>query len=313
MILYKNEYMYITFFIDNNMDSYIITPLAKDLEPWDIYKNEVIGINKDYNIVIGKDLVVLPFQPKSTSHYLQQVHTVPPIKMSFNDNSNVICVWMVTTETVEWCFIQDKKLVTQNVVQYKSSLHNATGLYNGMFGIYGKGVWEYDKCIQDSFNFYFDGITSDGKIVYHDDNNIYKGNEIYFQYPTPQQSSKPVSIFQAPLLSNDKKPFGNVLVNGETIAFVLNNTGDVYVGFKLLNENAKQIAYFSDDIIMLNKKMYNYKTEKYIDSYLVPDVEHIGLLPKDIFIYKNRCMYRSFGNVICKLEKNDRFITNSYI
>jgi hypothetical protein len=284
------------------MDSYTITPLTKNLEPWGVYKNEIIGINKDYNIVMGKDMLVLPFQQKTESYYPHYFKQPVPIKMSYHDNSNVICIWMETMDSVEWCIIKDKKLVMQKVVAYKSPVsppHSAAGLYNGMFGIYGKGAWEYDKVLQDSFNFYLDGIMPDGRVVYHDENIIYRGNEVYYQ-------SQPIVT----MTTGKKSNYVNVLIDGETIAFVLSENGNVYVGTTLLPEKAKEIENLSGDYIMLDKKLYNYKTEKFLDNYLVP----MGTECKDKMIMKNNIMYRSFNGTICKIEKNDRISTlHSYI
>lgn len=290
-----------------NMDSYTITPLTKNLEPWGVYKNEIIGINKDYNIVIGKDMIVLPFhQSGSTTTYPS--YFKPPVlgnlaqplhvKMSYHDNSNIICVWVETIDSIEWCIIKDRKLVTQQKVAVKLPPNSASGLYNGMFGIYGKGVWEYDKVLQESFNFYLDGLMPDGKMVYHDENIIYKGNEIYYQ-----------SASIASMTIGKKSNYGNVLIDGDTIAFVLTENGSVYVGTTLLPEKAKEIENFSGDYIMLDKKVYNYKTSKFLDNYLVPTADS-----KDVLVMKNGYMYRSFNGTICKLDKNDRISTlHSYI
>lgn len=285
------------------MDSYTITPLTKNLEPWGVYKNEIIGINKDYNIVIGKNLIVLPFQHSGTptypSYFKPPVLTTPlHVKMSYNDNSNVICVWVETIDRIEWCIIKDMKLVTQQKVDVKLPPNSATGLYNGMFGIYGKGVWEYDKILQDSFNFYLDGLMSDGKMVYHDENIIYRGNDIYYQ--------------SAPIVNmtiGKKSNYGNVLTDGDVIAFVLSESGNVYIGTTLLPEKAKEIENLSGDYITLDKRVYNYKTGKFLDNYLVPSVDS-----KDKLIMKNGNMYRSFNGTICRLEKNERIATlHSYI
>lgn len=295
------------------MDSYTITPLTKNLEPWGVWKNEIIGINKDYNIVMGKDMLVLPFQPKTESYYPHYFKQPVPVKMSFHDNSNTICVWMETMDSVEWCIIKDKKLFFQKTIAVKASSsppNSATGLYNGMMGIYGKGIWEYDKVLFDSFNFYLDGLLPDGKMVYHDENAIYKGNEVYYQ-------AQPIVT----MTTGKKSNYGNVLVDGETIAFVLSENENVYVGTTLLPEKAKEIEYFSGDYIMLsmttlqsgntlNKKLYNYKTSKFLDNYLVPRTTE----SKDKLVMKNNVMYRSFNDTICKIEKNERISTlHSYI
>jgi hypothetical protein len=285
------------------MDSYTITPLTKNLEPWGVYKNEIIGINKDYNIVIGKDMLVLPFQqasPTYPSYFKPPVLNTNPlhVKMSFHDNSNVICVWVETIDSIEWCIIKDRKLVTQQKVSVKLPPNSATGLYNGMFGIYGKGVWEYDKILQDSFNFYLDGLMPDGRMVYHDENIIYRGNEVYYQ-------SAPIVSMTATKKSN----YGNVLVDGDVIAFVLTENGNVYVGTTLLPEKAKEIENFNGDYIMLDKKLYNYKTSKFLDNYLVPAPES-----KDKLVMKNNVLYRGFNGTVCKIEKNDRISTfQSYL
>lgn len=283
------------------MDSYIITPLTKNLQPWGIYKNEIIGINKDYNIVIGKDMLVLPFSPRTESYYPNYFKQPIPIKMSYHDDSNIICIWMESMENVEWCIIKDRKLVTQKVVAVKS-IHSppnsASGLYNGMFGIYGKGVWEFDKVLQDSFNFYLDGLLSDGRMVYHDENIIYKGNEVYYQ-------SQPI----VSMTTGKKSNYGNILVDGDVIAFVLSENGSVYVGTSLLPEKAKEIECLNGDYIMLDKKIYNHKTNKFMDSFLVPSDTS-----KDRLVMKNNIMYRSFNETICKVEKQERIATmHSYI
>ena len=137
----------------------------------------------------------------------------------------------------------------------------------------------------------------DGKMVYHDENIIYKGNDIYYQ-------STPIAT-----TIGKKSNYGNVLIDGDTIAFVLPEKGDVYVGTTLLPEKAKEIGNFSGDYIMLDKKLYNYKTNKFLDNYLVPTADS-----KDVLVMKNGYMYRSFNGTICKVEKNDRITTlHSYI
>jgi hypothetical protein len=278
------------------MDVYTITPITSNIQSWGVYKNEIIGVDIDNNnLIIGSQRIKLPFDsPKTESYYPDYFKhkTIP--KLSFNDNYNVICVWIETMEKVEWCFIEGTKIIYKNSIQHKSPKSppcNATGLYNGMFGIYGKGVWEYDRLVQESFNFYLDGVLSDKTtVVYHDANIIYKGGEIYYQ-SQPLQHFKYVGIYS------------------DVIAFAL-NTGEVYVGTELLNGiNPKEVSCFDSEYILVDKKLYNHKSKKYIDMYLAtPDCD---------FYIKNNVMYRNFGNIVCKLEKQQPtvldFTKNPYI
>ena len=290
------------------MDSYTVTALSKGLNPWGIYKNEIIGLDKNYHLVIGKDVIVLPFKPAPSgiaSLYSQYFTKPVSLKMSFNDNSNVICVWMESTDKIEWCFVKDRTIFYQNsIVPNKSTtsvipsapsvspLLKASGLYNGMFGIQGSGVWEYDKMVQDKFDFHLDGITADGQVVYHDDNIIYKGSTVYYQCQ-PQSTSA-------------KSNYANVLVNEDVIAFALNSTSEVYIGFDKLVEQAKKIDCFHGDNIMLDGRVYNYKMKTFQDCYLVPDAKST-----DKLVVKNNILYRSFGDIICKLAKNQQPCSSS--
>ena len=54
------------------MDSFIITPIVSNLDSWGIYKNEIMGIDVEYdNLVLGKQKVKLPFDcPKTESYTL---------------------------------------------------------------------------------------------------------------------------------------------------------------------------------------------------------------------------------------------------
>lgn len=271
------------------MDSYIITPLISNLESsWGIYKNEIIGVDADNNLVLGIQKVKLPFDsPKTESYYPTYFkHKVIP-KLSFNDSYDVVCVWIETMDKVEWCFVKDGQIIYKNSVQHKSTKSppcNATGLYNGMFGIYGKGVWEYDRLVQEPFNFYLDGVLSDKTtVIYHDEHVIYKGGEIYYQSQALQH-------------------FNFVGVYSNVIAFAL-NTGEVYVGTELLPVTVKEVECFDSEYIMLDKKLYNHKTKKYVDMYLIS--------PESKFYIKHNGMYRNFGNVICKLEKKIPLIPTS--
>lgn len=272
------------------MDSYIITPITSNLQSWGIYKNEIIGVDVDNNLVIGTQRVKLPFNsPKTESYYPNYFkHKIVP-KISFNDDYDVICIWIETMDKVEWCFVKDYKIIYKNSIQYTSPTSppcNATGLYNGMFGIYGKGVWEYDKLVQEPFKFYLDGIISDKTtVVYHDENIIYKGGEIYYQSQALQR-------------------FKYVGVYSDVIAFAL-NSGEVYIGTELLNTIAKDVECFDSEYILIDKKLYNYKDKKYVDMYLAS---------QDCKFYiKNNIMYRDFGNVICKLEKKNTMISTSIL
>lgn len=265
------------------MDSFIITPIVSNLESWGIYKNEIIGIDVEYNnLVLGKQTVKLPFDsstPKTESYYPNYFkHKIIP-KISFNDNFDVVCVWIETMDKVEWCFVKDYKIIYKNSILHKSTKSppcNATGLYNAMFGIYGKGVWEFDKLVQEPFNFYLDGVLSDKTtVIYHDEHIIYKGGEVYYQ-STGLQHYKYVGVYS------------------DVIAFAL-NSGEVYIGTELLNASSKDVECFDSEYIILDKKLYNYKEKKYVDVYLAtPDCK---------FYIKNNIMYRNFGNMICKIEK----------